>query len=65
MRIDRIPKSEIPRLIEAIEGHDISTLVLIHDKYEVTSYVYCCGTPGKQGEVYDMFFEAHQKGLLV
>lgn len=58
MRIDKIPPEEIPKIKEAVEGHNIGYLVYIHDRYELTSYRYCCGTPGRQGEVYDMFFEA-------
>lgn len=64
MRIERIPVDEIPKIKSAHAGHDISYLVYIHDRYELTSYRYCCGTPGKQGEVYDMFDDAISKNLI-
>lgn len=64
MRTERIPQEEIPKIIEAVNGRNISYLVYIHDRYELTSYQYCCGTPGRQGEVYDMFEFAIIQGQI-
>lgn len=64
MRIDKIPKEEIIKIKEAVDGHNVGYLAYIHDRYELTSYRYCCGEPGRQGEVYDMFLELITTGKI-
>lgn len=64
MRIDLIPDHEIPGILEAVRRRDVSYLVYIHDRYQLTDYQYCCGKPGRQGEVYDMFDFAIEQGQI-
>lgn len=65
MRVERIPVKEYEGIKEAIQGRDLSHLVYIHDRYELTNYRYCCGSPGKQGEVWDLFTFAIETEKLI
>lgn len=65
MKIEKIPTKEYQGIKEAIEGRDLSHLVYIHDRYELTHYKYCCGKPGEQGKVWDLFIFAIETKTLI
>lgn len=49
----KISDSEYERIKTALRGHDQSTIILIHDRYEVSKIQMCCCENSLKTELYE------------
>jgi hypothetical protein len=48
-----IPANEHPKIKEALEGHNLAAIILIHDKYELSHHQMCCCDSSIKTELYN------------
>lgn len=62
---DKLPENQYERVARAIIGHDTGTLVLIHQKYELSEHRLCCSGQKAVSDAYELFeFWSIKKGLI-
>lgn len=62
---DKIPANQYDAIVRAINGHNTTALVLIHEKYNLSDDNLCCSGQKYVSEAYTLFENwAIQKGLI-
>lgn len=41
---ERLPEEEHSEVIEAVENQDFYKLLILHNKYKLSDYTYCCSS---------------------
>ncbi len=56
-----LPKDKYNEAIEAVENYNFKKLLLLHNKYKLSPYSYCCGS---DNILYRFFKNAIEKNII-
>jgi hypothetical protein len=60
-----IPESEHEKIHEHIKFREVDELIRIHDKYDVSAWIFCCGTDQEsKNDILILFQYAIDKGFI-